>query len=35
MAGKYILQKEKEFLKSVFDALDSVRDGELEPDEFI
>ena len=35
MAGKYILQKEKEFLKAVFDALDNVRDGELEPEEFI
>ena len=35
MTGRFLYNKEKEFLKKIFDALDDEKDGELEPDEFI
>ena len=35
MVGRFLFNKEKEFLKKIFDALDDEKDGELEPHEFI
>ena len=35
MVGRFLPNKEKEFLKRIFDALDEEKDGELEPHEFI
>lgn len=34
MASRFILQKEKEFLRKIFDALDDEKDGELTAEEF-
>lgn len=35
MVGRFVPAREKELLRTIFDALDVEKDGELEPEEFI